>query len=287
MSSVPLTLAEAVPLGTVMIQRLLDDAGIRSLAIKGPAFVALGVRPFRQSSDIDLILHPMDRRAASEVLVAAGWERITPTFPDDLNAVVFSSTWKHPVFPSTIDVHHAFSGVLDGARGFEAMWRSRTSVKVAHQHVRVPSTEQALILEALNVIKGSRPGGWDDAVGGLSWAAHVRLKEVQIAADAMGVGRTANTLIRALGGPGVVGPAPRDYRAWAASTGRSFNHRVVMYALTRRPSRLPWVLGKLLILDDESGARWAATRGVDYRNNAQIVAVRLRALLMRFLGMWS
>ena len=37
MSSIPLTLAEAVPLGTVLLQRLLDDAGIRSLAIKGPA----------------------------------------------------------------------------------------------------------------------------------------------------------------------------------------------------------------------------------------------------------
>ena len=58
MSSIPLTLAEAVPLGTVLLQRLLDDAGIRSLAIKGPAFVELGVRRPRQSLSLIHISEP-------------------------------------------------------------------------------------------------------------------------------------------------------------------------------------------------------------------------------------
>ena len=65
-------LAEAVPLGTVLLQRLLDDAGIRSLVIKGPAFVELGVRRPRQSNDIDLLVAPGDRKAATELLTAAG-----------------------------------------------------------------------------------------------------------------------------------------------------------------------------------------------------------------------
>ena len=70
--SEPLTLAEAVPLGTVYLQRLLVSAGIRSLVIKGPAFVELGVRKPRQSNDIDLMVAPGDRAAATGPWPALG-----------------------------------------------------------------------------------------------------------------------------------------------------------------------------------------------------------------------
>lgn len=51
MSGDPLTMAEAVPLGTVHLQRMLERVGVRSLVIKGPAFVELGVRAPRPKEE--------------------------------------------------------------------------------------------------------------------------------------------------------------------------------------------------------------------------------------------
>jgi hypothetical protein len=48
MSAAEPTLAEAVPMVTALGIRLLRRSGIRGLAIKGPAFVALGVREDRR-----------------------------------------------------------------------------------------------------------------------------------------------------------------------------------------------------------------------------------------------
>lgn len=115
MSSEPLTLAEAVPLGTVYLQRLLERAGVRSLVIKGPAFAELGVRKPRVSNDIDLLIHQDDRTTATEVLAASGWSIISHWFLPALDEVIYSTTFRHALFPSTLDLHHRFSGLFAGA----------------------------------------------------------------------------------------------------------------------------------------------------------------------------
>lgn len=106
--SEPLTLAEAVPLGTVHLQRLLAAAGVRSLVIKGPAFAEHGVRRPKQSNDIDLLIHPQDREGMTSALVVAGWTSISHWFPPALDDVVYSTTFRHPLFPVTLDLHHHF-----------------------------------------------------------------------------------------------------------------------------------------------------------------------------------
>ena len=134
MTSIPLTLAEAVPLGTVLLQRLLDDAGVRSLVIKGPAFAQLGVRKPKHSNDIDLLVAPEDRTRATEALAQAGWSIISHWFPPALDDVIYSTTFRHVQFPSTLDLHHHFSGFFaDDA--FDALWCSRSCVAVAHHDV--------------------------------------------------------------------------------------------------------------------------------------------------------
>ena len=156
----PLTLAEAVPLGTVHLQRLLATAGIRSLVIKGPAFVELGVRKPKQSNDIDLLIHPRDRKGMTTTLVAAGWTSISHWFPPALDDVVYSTTFSHPQFPASVDVHHYFTGVFARADGFEVLWERRTEVQIANSRVLTICRAHALLFEALNKFKAVRPETW-------------------------------------------------------------------------------------------------------------------------------
>ena len=135
MSADSLELVEAVPLGTVHLQRILERAGVRSLVVKGPAFAELGVRTRRRSNDIDLLIHQDDRTAASEALSDAGWSIISHWFPPALDDIIYSTTFHHPLFPSTLDLHHRFSGLLAGAEAFDALWEWRTQVVLAQQAI--------------------------------------------------------------------------------------------------------------------------------------------------------
>ena len=221
MSSIPLTLAEAVPLGTVLLQRLLDDAGIRSLVIKGPAFVELGVRRPKHSNDIDLLVAPEDRTAASEALAQAGWSIISHWFPPALDDIIYSTTFRHPQFPSTLDLHHHFSGFFAGD-AFEALWRSRTCVAVAHHDVVTVGREHALIIEGLNAIKmleeGSRAEAADRVVRAVT---DVDVDAVAAAAESVGARHTAAPLITVLGGGSPSGPPPPGYDQWVRRGARN------------------------------------------------------------------
>lgn len=283
MSSIPLTLAEAVPLGTVMLQRLLDDAGIRSLVIKGPAFVELGVRKPKQSNDIDLLVAPEDRTVATEVLVQAGWSIISHWFPPALDDVIYSTTFRHPQFPATLDLHHHFSGLLsEGA--FEALWRSRTSVVVAHHDVVTVGREHALIIEGLNAIKMLEDGSRAEAARRVVDAAvevEVGPGAVEAAARAVGARHTAAPLITALGGSEPSEPAPESYRQWVDRGARNSSLDLVRDILQRAPGHAPRVVWEQLTLDPYVARFWALTHGVPYSSPQQILWVRVRRAVRR------
>lgn len=279
MSSIPLTLAEAVPLGTVLLQRLLDDAGIRSLVIKGPAFVELGVRRPRQSNDIDLLVAPGDREAATEALAAAGWSIISHWFPPALDDVIYSTTFRHAQFPSTLDLHHHFSGFFaDDA--FDALWRSRTCVAVAHHDVVTVGREHALVIEGLNAIKlldhGSRAEAADRVVGVV---ADIDVDAVAEAAESVGARHTAAPLITALGGGSPSSSPPPGYEQWVQRGARNSGRDLIIDILSRAPGQAPRVVWEQLTLDPDVARFWAATHGVPYRSPQQILWVRVRRAL--------
>ncbi len=62
LDAIPLDLDEGVPLGYALVARLAADHGIRALAIKGPTLSALGLRPPRQSLDVDVLVDPVEFR---------------------------------------------------------------------------------------------------------------------------------------------------------------------------------------------------------------------------------
>lgn len=281
MTSIPLTLAEAVPLGTVLLQRLLDDAGVRSLVIKGPAFAQLGVRKPKHSNDIDLLVAPEDRTRATEALAQAGWSIISHWFPPALDDVIYSTTFRHPQFPSTLDLHHHFSGFFAGD-AFEALWRSRSWVAVAHHDVVTVGREHALIIEGLNAIKLLEDGSRAGAAGRVAAVVtDVDVDAVAEAAESVGARHTAAPLIAALGGGSPSGPPPPGYEQWVQRGARNSGRDLVIDILRRAPGQAPRVVWEQLTLDPDVARFWAHTHGVPYRSPQQILWLRVRRAVQR------
>ena len=281
MSSVPLTLAEAVPLGTVWLQRLLTDAGVRSLVIKGPAFVELGVRTPKRSNDIDLLVAPEDRGRVAGLLEDAGWQSISHWFPPALDDVIYSVTYAHPSFPASVDVHHYYSGVFARADGFEALWSQRVGVAMAHSQVVTMPSAHALIFEALNKFKAAGVDQWDATARAVVDAAQWRdLEQVRRAAEELGATESASALIAALGGPRATHTSPK-FRRWAKEAGR-FRSRIYFWRIvTRSPQSVPRVMWQQINLPEKHARWWAEAHGVRYRSRTQVLWLRLRGLFLR------
>lgn len=279
--SEPLTLAEAVPLGTVHLQRLLADAGVRSLVIKGPAFVELGVRAARQSHDIDLLIHPDDRVRANEALAAARWSTISHWFPPALDDIIYSTTLHHALFPVTLDLHHRFSGLLaDPALVFERMWQRRTRVRIANHLVDTLGREQAIVVEALNATKLVAQDKRQASVARVASQVDAEdLPAVVSAAEEVGARHTAGELIAALGGPEPSGPPPDGYDSWVRRGARNSGKDLVLDILRRAPHHVPRVVWQQLTLDPKVARFWASTHGVPYRSPQQILWIRIRRAL--------
>lgn len=279
--SEPLTLAEAVPLGTVHLQRLLSVAGIRSLVIKGPAFAELGVRKPRQSNDIDLLIHPNDRKAMSQALTDAGWTSISHWFPAAVDDLVYSTTFSHPQFPASVDVHHYFSGVFAKAQAFEALWVDRACVVLAHGTVETLSPEHALVFEILNKFKGAYSERWPSIAESVVAASRpLNCHDVTQAAEVLGARHSAAELITALGGEASLEPPPREFELWARQAGR-FRSRMYFWRIVMRaPQSIPRVLWEQVTLREDLARFWAEAHNVTYRSRHQILWLRLRGLIM-------
>lgn len=279
----PLTLAEAVPLGTVHLQRLLTSAGIRSLVIKGPAFVELGVRRPRQSNDIDLLIHRRDRHRATAALGPAGWTQVSGWVPEGLDDVVPSATYRHGLFPVTLDLHHAFAGLLD-PQAFEVLWAERCSVELAGQPVDTLSVPCALLVESLNAIKAREPRFWEDAIGHvLDAAVPVDVGLLTTVADSLGARQSAAPLIAALGGGPSIGEAKPFSPLWASDGQPASRFVLAKTTLRRAPLKLPQVLWREIALDAEAARYWAERRGLPYKGRVSVLFQRLlRALRQRW-----
>ncbi len=279
-----LTISEAVPLGTVHLQRLLSGAGVRSLVIKGPAFAALGVRAERHSNDIDLLVHPDDRPLATATLARAGWSIISHWFPPALDGIIYSTTFRHHRFPVPLDLHHCFSGLLrDAGAAFEVLWRERVGVEMAHQEVITVGREHALVIEALNAIKllptESRRLAAEHVVDAADDADSAA---VAAAAESVGASHTATPLIIALGGAAPNGPPPPGLEQWLRRGARNTGRDLVVDLLVRSPWQIPRVVWGQLTIDPDTARFWAESHHVTYRNRWQVLGLRIRRLFRRY-----
>lgn len=143
---------EATKLAAVLCQRIADSNGIPLLAIKGDAFMELGIRPLRVASDLDILVHPPGHDLFCASLEEYGWELRS----DDLGGhyANHSTTYFHPQWPIDVDVHHRFPGfATDADEIFDLLWERRQAIEIAKQPIATVSDMDALIVQALNCLR--------------------------------------------------------------------------------------------------------------------------------------
>ena len=274
-----LTLAEAVPLASVALQRQLDQAGIRSLVIKGPAFVVLGVRRWKQSNDIDLLIDVADRPAARRALTDLGWLQISFDLPDELGDVLHHSrTYRHPNLPCGLDLHHRVPGLfLDSHLAFERLWQDHVTVALAHAPVRTPSVRHSLIIEAVNGFRDTPASGWSTRarlIHESSLVAQLHLADVVSAALDLGAESTVEPLVLAMGGAPSLSQVDRLGDDWRRRAGHQWRPDPLLMMARRAPTRVPAYLWQQIWIPEWQARRWAEVKGVPYGGRLQVAAAR-------------
>lgn len=122
----------------VEIHRLLTEAGIGALLLKGPSVASWlyelpGDRPY---VDVDFLVRPSDQMLAEEVLRLAGFQAMTTEIP--LNRPVASREWSRDSDGASIDLHTALEGVRAQPEiAWDRVWASRSTLHLKGGDVEV------------------------------------------------------------------------------------------------------------------------------------------------------
>ena len=176
MEQTTLTTDEAVLLAHGLVQRLADTVGARVLFVKGPTAVAVGARPPRPSSDVDVLVDPASFETLCAAMEGLGWIRRHAPMPvpraADL-AFDHSAHFIHEQWPCDVDVHFSFPGFFaDASSAFDALWAARTEVVVASVAVSTPDLIGQALVVGLHALRnpGAATSRADlDHLDGVMW----------------------------------------------------------------------------------------------------------------------
>jgi len=153
-----LAVAEAVPLGHALIDRVARDIGVRVLFIKGPSFTHHRLRPLHLSTDIDALVDPPGYDALVEALTALGFLERPKTRVAE-HVTLHSTTLIHPEWPCDLDIHGFFPGFLAPPEEvFNVLWESRTVLPIAEVECHIPGLEGSLLVLALHSLRSRHSG---------------------------------------------------------------------------------------------------------------------------------
>ena len=173
------TATEAGLLVHALCERVAKDAGVRMLAIKGPAVAIQGLRPPRASADVDVLVHADDLDRLVDNMVTAGWHKaVEPTHPGVIRT--HSTNLLHEHWPVGVHVHNHFPGFLAPDRKvFEALWVRRTSLSLAGVPVTVLDPVSQVAVVGLHLLRED-PDGVGSGVQDLTSRALARLQPSEL-----------------------------------------------------------------------------------------------------------
>ncbi len=241
----PLELTEAVPLLHALTDRVARDHDIRLLVIKGPIATAQGVRPARNSADLDVLVDPARVVDFREGLAGLGWTNRDAS----ANAHVMSPhsvTYAHPSWPCEIDVHHHFPGFFaDPQMAFDAIWARRERHRVAQVDVRCPDLIGQAAIVGLHSLRHPSLERSQTDLPHLAGALERLLdpaqrRELAELAAATGAADTLAPVLEPLGAPriGAGSTSPEALESWRVQTSMADTHSVTWVSeLTRSPVR--------------------------------------------------
>ncbi len=147
-------------LGALARAVIIPAEGVRCIALKGGALLALGVvRPWvRHLDDVDVWVEPGDARRAWDALVVAGFVPVTPIASrthagiDSLDAPTHQLPMLRSPQGALLELH--LESHADGDAGdFEACWAAGSDVDVFGTKVRVPSLPHLLEQLCAHVVR--------------------------------------------------------------------------------------------------------------------------------------
>lgn len=219
-----LRMSEAVPLAHALVARLAELEHVRILFVKGPTAVALGARPPRPSTDVDVLCEPAGMERLEAALERCGWRRRAPksSIQSLKHAAMYlfdhSVHYIHDGWPCDLDVHFNFPGFLaPDDVVFEELWLRRATVEVANWPVPCA-----------------------DVLGQAAIVALHCLRDPQFVLTASDLGFAARSL-------GRLGPrAAADFATLAAATGSAETLRPLLESLSSPARVSPWSDPELL-----------------------------------------
>ncbi|GAA3930376.1 hypothetical protein [Microbacterium soli] len=154
--SASFSLNEANQLAHALLSWIGRDAGIRLLSIKGLVADRYRLRRPRVAADADVIVDPSRFDEFCTLVAAHGWHlRVEREVPSLLGP--HSVTFIRDDWPDDIDVHVRFPGFFaDDQTVFERLWRTRSTMDVAHVDIDVPSRGASAVIAALHAVRYSK-----------------------------------------------------------------------------------------------------------------------------------
>jgi Uncharacterised nucleotidyltransferase len=262
------------------VDRVASVCGVRVLFIKGPVLDVQGLRPPRDSVDVDVLVDPGHFDEMLDGLTAVGWYPYIPLSTELLSAPEHSATLKHDAWPCSLDLHHYFPGCLAPAQQvFDELWARRTTVELGGRDLPCPDVSGSSVIAGLNSLRS--PDSWREKaeLAHLTRELDQRLGDTERAelaklAERMGAGDTLRPLLEALG----IHPDPAIPRysdglaAWHLLTVlASYPTLLWLEELRQTPwHRRPAVLWRAVLLTEEEirnfmpdlpAGRWGLTLG--------------------------
>lgn len=256
-----LELAEAVGLLHTLVARVLGESGVRALFIKGPILAMQGLRPERQSVDVDVLVDPSMFEVAQAILREHGWRIEVPS--TGAHVMTFhSKTYRHDNWPCEIDVHDRFPGFFAKPQVvFEALWARRTTATIAGRDVPCPDVLGNASIAALHAL---RDPSYERSRRDLAYMTETlkerlddsSLRDLADLAAETGAADTLRPFLEELGAPavGVGSTSVEDLQAWRIRTTSSGVKTVpYLYQLGRAPMRekLPLFWHALVLTEAE------------------------------------